>query len=114
MMPMLTCEVPSVVAVEHGRYRRVSYVPGDIEYEARPRVVRRIRRADGSIEHERVEVEVFVPRARRAGVEARRDAWLDADDLGAWLRCKALVSKNRKTLRPFLESGELELRTDAD
>ncbi|WP_321878457.1 hypothetical protein [Paraburkholderia bannensis] len=114
MRLMLTCEVPSVVAVEHGRYGRVSYVPGDVEYEARPRVVRRIRRADGSLDPDRVEVEVFVPRARRAGVEAKRGAWRDADELGAWLVCRALVSKNRKTIRPFIESGELELRTDAD
>lgn len=112
MMPMLTCEVPSIVAVDRGRYGRVSYVPGDVEYEARPRVVRRIRRADGSFDAERVEVEVFVPRARRGGVEVKREAWLDADELGAWLRCKALVSKNRKTLRPFLESDDLELRTE--
>lgn len=114
MTPMLTCEVPSIVAVDRGRYGRVSYVPGDIEYEARPRVVRRIRLADGAFDPNRVEVEVFVPRARRGGVEAKRDAWRDADELGAWLVCRALVSKNRKTLRPFLESGEIELRTDAD
>jgi hypothetical protein len=110
MTMVLTTEVPSLVAVEHGRFRRISYVPGDVEFVSRVRVVRRLRQRDGSFEAERVEVEVFVPEDRRRSVETPRSNWID----GEYLRCKALVAKNRKTLRPFLESGEFELRTDAD
>lgn len=102
---VLTVEVPSIVSVQYGRYRnRISHVPGDVEYTARVRVVRRIRLADGSLDPDRVEVEVFVREDLRRGIAARRDDWID----GEYLRCKALVTKNPKTLRPFLESGELE------
>lgn len=110
MTMVLTVEVPSVVAVEHVRYRRLSYVPGDVEYTAAVRVVRRITRADGTFDPGRVEVEVFIPASRRRAVEVPRSRWVDDE----YLRCIALVAKNRKTLRDFLESGAVELRTDAD
>ncbi|MBB2928373.1 hypothetical protein [Paraburkholderia silvatlantica] len=105
MKLVLTVEVPSIVAVELGRYRRVTYVPGDCELNSRVRAVRRIVRADGTLESERVEVEVFVPEERRRAVEAPRSAWITPE----YLRCKALVSKNRKSLAAFLDSGDREL-----
>lgn len=110
MRMQLKVEVPSIVPVMYGRGRhRISHLSESMEYDASPRVVRRIRFRDGSFDLDRVEVEVFVPRDRRRAIEAKREDWLDIGPDGAWLRCKALVSKNRKTLAPFLASGDFEL-----
>ncbi|WP_028205004.1 hypothetical protein [Paraburkholderia nodosa] len=103
MTLVLTTEVPTMVATS---YRgRVSYQPGFAEHIARVRVVRRIRLADGSLDPERAEVEVYVPEDRRAGIEAPRDAWVTPE----YLRCRALRSKNRRSLRDFFESDVMEL-----
>jgi hypothetical protein len=109
MKLVLTCEVPSVGAVEIGRYRKLVYVPADVELNSRVRAVRRIAGRDGALETERVEVEVFVPEDRRRAVEApRRDDWVTPE----YLRCKALVSKNRKSLAAFMDSGDSEWNLD--
>ncbi|QBQ99233.1 hypothetical protein [Paraburkholderia pallida] len=104
MKLVLTVEVPSVVAVEVGRYRRLTYVPGDCELNSRVRAVRRLVNRDGTFEAERVEVEVFVPEDRRRAVETHRSNWVTPE----YLRCKALVSKNRKSLAAFMDSGDRE------
>jgi hypothetical protein len=102
---ILTVEVPSLVLVEWGRYRRIFSTPGDVEMISRVRAVRRIARSDGSFDPERVEVEVFVPPDRRRAIEARPEAWITPE----YLRCKALVSKNRKSLAALLDSGAREM-----
>ncbi|NIE67458.1 hypothetical protein [Burkholderia sp. Ax-1719] len=102
---VLTCEIPSLVAVEAGRYRRLTYIPGDAELNSRVRALRRVVLADGSLSPIQVEVEVFVPTDRRRAVEAPRTAWVTPE----YLRCKALVSKNKKSLAAFMASGDLEL-----
>lgn len=106
MRMQLKVEVPGIVPVEYGRYRnRIAHLSESMEYDASPRVVRRIRQRDGSLDPDRVEVEVFIAKDRRRAVEARQEDWLDIGPDGAWLRCKALVSKNRKSLAAFIDSG---------
>lgn len=105
MTTVLTTDVPTLVAAAYGRYRnRIAYIPGEAEHVARVRVLRRKRLADGTLDPDRIEVEVFVPEDRRASIEAPRSAWVTPE----YLRCTARLSKNRKTLREFFESGELE------
>ncbi|MFD1557073.1 hypothetical protein ACFSHT_15840 [Paraburkholderia silviterrae] len=107
MTMVLTTDVPTIVPTTYGRGRsRLAYVPGFAEYIARVRVVRRMQLADGTLDPERAEVEVYVPEDRRAGIEAPKSAWVDEE----YLRCIARLSKNRKTLRDFFESGVMELR----
>lgn len=103
MTMVLTTEVPTMVATPFRG--RVSYQRGFAEHVARVRVIRRIRLADGSLDPERVEVEVYVPEDRRAGIEAPPGAWVTPE----YLRCRALLSKNRKSLRAFFESDATEL-----
>jgi hypothetical protein len=106
MTMVLTTDVPTLVATEYGRYRnRVAYVPGEAEHVARVRVIRRIRLASGELDPDRAEVEVYVPEDRRRSIEAPRAAWVTPE----YLRCSARLSKNRKSLREFFESGVMEL-----
>ncbi|MBN3853818.1 hypothetical protein G3N59_10540 [Paraburkholderia sp. Ac-20340] len=105
MTLVLTVEVPSLAPAVYGRYRnRIAYVAADVEMNSSVRVVRRLARQDGTLRDDAVEVEVFVPEDRRNGVEAPRAAWVTPE----YLRCRAIVSKNRKSLREFIESGERE------
>jgi hypothetical protein len=107
MTMVLTTDVPTLVPVAYGRYRnRISYVAGDAEHVARVRVVRRIVLTDGTLDPDKAEVEVYVPEDRRGAIEAPRAAWVTPE----YLRCSALLSKNRKSLRDFFDSGEMERR----
>lgn len=102
---VLTVEVPTLVAVEYGKYRnRIAYVPGDAELNSRVRAVRRIVRADGTLDPDQIEVEVFVPEYYRSAVEAPRSRWVSDE----YLRARALVSKNRKSLAALIASGDME------
>ena len=106
MTMVLTTDVPTLVAAEYGRYRnRIAYVPGEAEHVARVRVIRRIKLADGTLDPDRAEVEVYVPEDRRRGIEAPRAKWVTPE----YLLASARLSKNRKTLREFFESGVMEL-----
>ncbi|POR52774.1 hypothetical protein B0G62_10471 [Paraburkholderia eburnea] len=105
MTMVLITDVPTLIPAIYGKYRnRITYVAGYDEYVARVRVIRRKKLADGSLDPDLAEVEVYVPDDRRAGIEAPRGAWVDAE----YLRCTARLSKNRKSLRDFFDSGELE------
>ncbi|MFT0167500.1 hypothetical protein ACLKMY_00530 [Paraburkholderia mimosarum] len=106
MTMVLTTDVPTLVPATYGRYRnRITYVSGTAEHVARVRVVRRIRLADGTFDPDRAEVEVFVPEDRRAVIEAPRGSWVTPE----YLRCIARLSKNRKSLRDFFDSGSFEI-----
>ncbi|WP_321968855.1 hypothetical protein [Paraburkholderia tropica] len=102
---VLTTDVPTLVPEIYGKYRnRITYVPGEVEYVARVRVVRRVVLPGGVLDPDLAHVEVYVPVDRRAGIEAPRRAWVDRE----YLRCTARLSKNGKSLREFFDSGELE------
>ncbi|PXW28241.1 hypothetical protein [Paraburkholderia caballeronis] len=106
MTMVLTVLVPSPVVVElrSGHRTRLSYRVDDVEFVTGVRALRRIRRADGSFDADRVEVEAFIPEHQRRGVEAPKKDWITPE----YLRCYAFLVDNCKSLRDFFESGELE------
>ena len=55
-----------------------------------------------------VEVDAWIPEARRRGVDAPKGAWV-GDGV---LRTRARIDQNRKSLAPLLASGELEWREE--
>lgn len=108
MTLVLSVSVPSLVVVEvRSRHRaRVMTTVDDVALITSVRAVRRIQRRDGSLDPDRVEVEAFIPDQYKAGLQPRKGDWLDS----GYLRCHAKLAHNRKSLREFFESGELELR----
>lgn len=105
MTMVLTTDVPTLVPKIYGKHRnRITYVTGEAAHVARVRVVRRVELPGGALDPDLAEVEVYIPEDRRAGIEAPKGAWVDRE----YLRCTARFSKNRKSLREFFESGEME------
>lgn len=106
MTMVLTVAVPVRMAVEMrvGRRTRVTSMVDDVAFVTSVRRLRRIQHVGGSLDPDRVTVEAFIPEHQRRGVEAIKGSWLSDE----YLRCYARLSLNRKSLREFFESGELE------
>jgi hypothetical protein len=102
----LTVQIPVLVGKAYGKYRnRIFYEPADTPIETTVHAVRLVPKKP-----ELVEVDAFIPENYRGQIEGARSAWV-SDEVR---KCFARVSDNRKSLRPFLDSGDAEwdLRSD--
>lgn len=107
---VLEVQVPQEVTVFYGKYKnRISAVEDLVPLHTSVRALRRIV-VDGVRDEVAIEADAFIPERCRKGVLGPRSKW--SDDEHRW--CLVYVQANRKTLAPFIASGELEQKIGED
>jgi hypothetical protein len=103
---VLTVRVPQIVTTLHGRGRVRAYSGEALVPMASPTRVFALRRTThkGIVSDTVLEADAFIPEHYRGQIGGHRSAWLTPEIR----RCFVFVEDNRKSLRPFLESGDAE------
>jgi hypothetical protein len=101
---VLKVQVPQEVTVFYGKYRnRMSAVEDLVPLITSVRAIRRIF-IDGRRDEVAIEADAFIPPHHRKSILGPRSKWIDDE----YRRCLVYIQDNRKTLAPFIASGELE------
>ena len=103
---VLTVRVPQMVTTMHGRGRTRAFSAPEIVPLASPTRVLSVRRVMrcGLPSDLEVEADAFIPEQYRGQISGQRDRWITPEIR----RCVVMVADNRKTLAPFLASGDFE------
>lgn len=100
----LQVQLPVLVARIYGKYRnRITHEAGWESLLTTVHAVRYISPDDGP-DVTMVEADAFIPEHRRRGLDVRASRWVTPEIL----RVNVWVAENRKTLAPFLASGDRE------
>jgi hypothetical protein len=107
---VLTIRVPQAGRVVYGEGRaRLWPIEHLVPLVTRVVALRRIVRG-GALDESELEADAFIPEIYREQISGRRDQWITPEIR----RSLVWVSDNRKSLAPFLESGELALNLEGD
>ena len=101
---VLEVQVPQEVTVFYGKFKnRISAVEDLVPLHTSVRALRRII-VDGLRDEVAIEADAFIPERYRKSVLGHRSKW--SSDEYRW--CLVYVHDNRKTLAPFIESGDAQ------